>query len=128
MYKVNFYKWILDGEIIDIKTSMDNYLRKNPDFDPECEFDERTCLTRQIELPFTPYIGLNIVGEFGGGYFNSGEILTVTWDNDNQCFECILKSEFPTRSWNYDYDHDYLLENAIRSGWTVIVDSNNNNN
>jgi len=121
MYKVNFYKYILDGELLDIKTAtLGNYLRNNPDFDPEVEFDQRSCVERQIELPFAPYIGLTVTGEFDDHHLNTGAITEVTWDNDNQCFACFLKSEFPLKSWNYEYDHDYYLNSALQHGWNCI--------
>ena len=120
MYKANFLKWILDGEALDIKTyPIDTYLKNNPDFDPDSEFIQRTAIIRQIELPFAPFIGLDVAGEFNGFYFKSGEIISITWDNDTQSFNCFLKSTFPTKSWNEVYDYNYNLKSHLERGWEI---------
>ena len=121
MYKIIFYKDILDGELVDIKTAiLGNYLRNNPDFDPDNEFHHRTSIERKIELPFPPFIGLTVIGDFVGHHLNTGKIIEVNWHNDDQCFVCFLKNEFPLKSNGYVYDHDYYLNRALETGWTCI--------
>ena len=124
MYKVTLCKWLMDGEPVDIKTAkMENYLRNNPEFNPDIEYHHRTLVTREIALPFVPFVGLNVFGTYNDNNLISSEIIDISWAGDDQMFVCYVKNEFPYKSWNYEYDHDYFLDAATKHGWEVAQEN-----
>ena len=75
-------------------------------------------LFKCFELPFPPYIGLAVIFE----KFNSGEILSVTWNTDSRIFNLKTSDETP---WIDDDGHIHTAEEIAshyitRSNWEAL--------
>jgi hypothetical protein len=75
--------------------------------------DMYTHLFRDIELPFSPFVGLEI--SFRG--WSSGKAEKVTWDFDSERFVVEVKDEVPFSSTDYDFTVEWLLQHALKQGW-----------
>jgi hypothetical protein len=77
-----------------------------------------TVLVKDIELPFPPYLGLEVVS----GKFRSGAITSVAWNSDKEIFSVGVPEEIPWEDADlYRHTADdiesYLL---TRGGWEVL--------
>lgn len=70
-----------------------------------------------IKLPFPPYVGLSL----GVDGWICGELQSVHWTGDTSggpnYFTCRVNGERPFRSDGYEFDFEYLYNQALESGW-----------
>ncbi len=124
MYKIQLIKDILDGDMLDTSPhTLEDYLNDHPDFDPKNSCVCRATVQRMIELPFPPFIGLKLTGDFNDKHLLVCKIIDVEWDNYFSQFICQVNSDFPHKRWDYVYDYDHYLKQAEDYGWTNIDDS-----
>lgn len=99
MYKVNIFKTIwIDSE----KTEIHKVLSKT------------------LSIPFAPYPGLNICS----GKFQSGPIVSVTWNCKREEFHTIAEDEFPWEDHTVQLLSCDMIESHFvrRVGWEVPAD------
>lgn len=70
-------------------------------------------LSREITLPFPPCIGLNVIEDD----WESEQITSITWDNDDQVFRCTVPDSFPRDDDFPPIDYEDLLEMYLEIGW-----------
>ena len=80
----------------------------------------RVLLGRELELPFAPFVDL----ELTDGAWMSGAIKTVQWDVPAQRFTCAVADEFPYSRGVDDYTFDWLVRDATDNGWSELARHN----
>ena len=98
MFKTIFCKSIWDGESPESSKSL-------------------ALLQREENLPFAPTPGVEI--------FWDREIpqapVRVRWEISNNMFVCNMRDVFPHEIGADEYDFDWLVTDAVHSGWTLIA-------
>ncbi len=72
-----------------------------------------TCLCYELEVADTPARG----SELHEGRWFSGPVSSVIWNVDEACFHCRVEDEAPSIDRDYEYTHEFLVENAVSEGW-----------
>lgn len=112
MYKITFYKIVWE---------------ENPDNSTD-EFTEQTLLYFDIELPFPPYPGLEVLDSIYEGLkdfnssackqFESGVINEVSWLNDEKRFACFTENLWPNHPKNrLKLNYSQLIDKYLELGW-----------
>ncbi len=70
-------------------------------------------VTRTVQLPFTPFVGLQITD----GIWDSGPLRSVIWDVKDEKFSCSTDDEFPVYSSGSYVTYEDLLSFRIDLGW-----------
>lgn len=73
-----------------------------------------------LKLPFAPYIGLRIVDHNDKAKFQSGEIIEVTWNHQENAFVCLVEDEAPFVMDGASYEFDWLIDEAMADGWKKV--------
>lgn len=76
-------------------------------------------LYREIELPFPPYIGMEIFS----GRWTSGPIERVRWDVNEERFLAEVKTAVPYKTLEYDFTAQWFLDHDTRDGWSKYDDA-----
>jgi hypothetical protein len=97
MFKAVFCKSIWDGE--------------NPESSSTVALFQR-----EENLPFTPQPGIEIYW----GREKSKAPLRVRWDVSSEIFVCDMEDEFPHWIDCDNFDFEWLISNAVESGWRLI--------
>jgi hypothetical protein len=71
---------------------------------------------REEHLPFAPTFGVEIF--WGRDMPQAPE--HIRWNVSDSTFVCTMKNEFPHEDEECEYDFDWLVANAVKSGWTLI--------
>ena len=82
-----------------------------------------TSLYREIELPFPPFIGLDISDED----WNSGTIEKIRWSMEENRFIAQVKDEFPYSDIDGDYTALMLLNSYEKVGWKMYQPASEEN-
>ncbi len=109
MYKIVFRKIIWTKEEKDV-TEYFNRDAQNDDDKPLYAW-----LRKDIELPFTPYIGLEIEATDDG--WTCPPLTNVKWYSDTSTFACRLEDKYP--GWRQDtyLTFEDLVELDLDCGW-----------
>lgn len=73
-----------------------------------------------LKLPFAPYVGLRITDQNENSHFQSGEIIEVTWNNQEKAFICLVEDEAPFVVDGASYEFDWLIDEAMADGWKKL--------
>lgn len=98
MFKTIFCKSIWDGESPELSKSF-------------------VLLQREENLPFAPTPGIEI---FWGHEMPQAPV-RVRWEVSGNMFVCNMRDEFPHEIGVDEYDFDWLVTDAVESGWTLIA-------
>lgn len=71
---------------------------------------------RECALPFTPTTSI----EFFWGRDPAQAPTRVTWHVEEAGFTCTMPDEFPYQEGEDNYTYEWLIKNAITSGWTLV--------
>lgn len=69
--------------------------------------------SREMELPFPPYLGLRIATE----QWECEPLDRIEWAAAESLFKCSVADEYPNRSGQREIDHDALVQRALGNGW-----------
>lgn len=72
-----------------------------------------TCLYYELDVEATPERGQQL----HEGHWFSGPLASVIWNVDDAQFKCRVEDEVPYSDRDYEYTHDFLVQNALHEGW-----------
>lgn len=78
-----------------------------------------TCVYYELDVGDAPARGT----ELADGRWFSGPLTAVIWNSDAERFNCRVEDEEPCFDRDYDYSHEFLLENALMQGWQLCDQS-----
>lgn len=79
--------------------------------------DDYTCLFYDLDVAATPERGC----ELHEGRWFSGPLTFVVWNVDEERFKCRVADERPGSDGIFDYNHDFLVQNALHEGWHLCT-------
>ncbi|MFA7096486.1 MAG: hypothetical protein WC383_08405 [Gammaproteobacteria bacterium] len=74
-----------------------------------------TCLYYELDVGAPPQRG----AQLRHGRWFSGPLTFVIWNVDDRQFKCRVADEVPGADHDYDYSHDFLVQNALHEGWKI---------
>lgn len=74
-----------------------------------------TCLFYELDVGDAPERG----SELHEGRWFSGPLTQVLWNVDDGFFHCRVDDELPCADCTFDYDHGFLVDNAVQEGWRI---------
>lgn len=101
MFKVIFWKTILNGDNWDLSTKFATFQRIE-------------------DLPFAPSPLIQFSWPLG---LLPEAPVSVSWNSLDQQFTCTMPEEFPHIFQNCTYDYQWLVEHAKQCGWKLIKET-----
>lgn len=85
---------------------------------------EDVCLEREVELPFTPFVGLHLVGTISDDDWWEEDIVQVIWDIKDYWFELYCENDkelfYAERNGLEKRDINEIAAEYTRLGWNVV--------
>jgi len=78
------------------------------------ERDKRVFGSKELSLPFVPFIGLRLQESYGA----SQPVVSISWNDDKKTFHCHIEDQGTEMDDGYDLNLDFLVKTAKKNGWS----------
>ena len=122
MYKVRVTKSVCNIEMKEARYLLSEEVARKCEYDAELrnrlnpDKVKYVMYYYDIEIDFVPFVGLSIFN----GAWSSGELLSITWDNEKKLFLCRVADEYPHQAFDTYINETHLHEMCEVHEWIKI--------